>query len=139
MKITLVVFNIYITGKNKYNPISVIPIVASASFAIVIFDNFIGLNQQLMELLWFQLLLQSWGNPCLGVFASLLCEITCFCVWILHSFFRLYVLLLLLMRYPLLVKFEIQKFCLLFHSFWLWLLLHLLVCLRLLPLLYIYH
>jgi hypothetical protein len=41
----------YIIGKNKYNPINVIPIAASASFAIVIFDNFIGLNRQLMELL----------------------------------------------------------------------------------------
>jgi len=51
MKITLVIFNNYITGKNKYNPISVIPIVASTNFAIVIFDNFIVLGRQLMVLL----------------------------------------------------------------------------------------
>jgi len=51
MKTTLVIFNNYVTGKNKYNPINVIPIVASVSFAIVIFDNFIGLNRQLMALL----------------------------------------------------------------------------------------
>ncbi|EIJ64961.1 hypothetical protein BD31_I2067 [Candidatus Nitrosopumilus salaria BD31] len=45
------IFNNHITGKNKYNPINVIPITASVSFAIVIFDNFIGLNRQLMALL----------------------------------------------------------------------------------------
>jgi len=51
MKIILVIFNNYITGKNKYSPINVMPTTASASFAIVIFPNFIGLNRQLMELL----------------------------------------------------------------------------------------
>lgn len=48
MKITLVIFNHHITGKNKYNPINVIPTIAKANFAIKILDTFIQLNQKPM-------------------------------------------------------------------------------------------
>jgi len=41
MKKILVIFNSHITGKNKYNPIKVIPTTASANFAIKILDIFI--------------------------------------------------------------------------------------------------
>ncbi len=33
------IFNHYIIGKNKYNPIKVMPTIASANFAIKILDN----------------------------------------------------------------------------------------------------
>jgi hypothetical protein len=46
MKIILGIFNYYIIGKNKYNPIKVMPTTASANFAIKILDTFIQLNQR---------------------------------------------------------------------------------------------
>ena len=46
MKITTTTFDSYIIGKNKYNPINVIPTTASESFAIQIFDTFIELDRQ---------------------------------------------------------------------------------------------
>jgi len=48
MKIILVIFNYHITGKNKYNPINVIPTTASDNFAIKILDTFILVNQKVM-------------------------------------------------------------------------------------------
>ncbi len=46
MKIILVSINYYKVGKNKYKPIRVIPIIASASLVNQILDIFIQLNQQ---------------------------------------------------------------------------------------------
>jgi len=48
MRIVLIISNHYITGKNKYNPIKVMPTTANANFAIKILDGFIQLSQQVM-------------------------------------------------------------------------------------------
>lgn len=40
------IFKNHITGKNKYNPINVMPITASDNFAMKILDTFIQPNQQ---------------------------------------------------------------------------------------------
>ena len=45
MKIITTTIDFYITGKNKYNPINVMPTIASESFAIQIFDTFIDLDR----------------------------------------------------------------------------------------------
>lgn len=44
MKVNLKDSNLQITGKNKYNPIKVIPIIAKPSFAAKILLIFISLN-----------------------------------------------------------------------------------------------
>jgi len=54
MKTTLMIINNHITGKNKYNPINVIPTTASDNFARKILDTFIQLNQQIVVLELFQ-------------------------------------------------------------------------------------
>ena len=41
MKIILIIINSHITGKNKYNPIKVMPTTARVNFAIKILDSFI--------------------------------------------------------------------------------------------------
>lgn len=46
MEIILILFNNHKIGKNKYNPIKVIPITASVNLVIQILDGFIQLNQQ---------------------------------------------------------------------------------------------
>ena len=46
MKIITTTIDFYITGKNKYNPINVMPTTASESFTNQIFDTFIELDRQ---------------------------------------------------------------------------------------------
>jgi len=62
MKTTLMIINNHITGKNKYNPINVIPTTASDNFARKILDTFIQLNQQIVVLELFQSLQQFLDN-----------------------------------------------------------------------------
>ena len=50
MKTILIIIDNHITGKNKYNPINVIPITARDSFTRKILDTFIQPNQQVMVL-----------------------------------------------------------------------------------------
>ena len=50
MKIVLIIIYNHITGKNKYNPINVIPITARDSFTSKILDTFILKNQRVMVL-----------------------------------------------------------------------------------------